>query len=420
MNLGAAMAAGAFAVARYRHWRLRDRAAILRFHQRRLGALQAHAAARFAFYAGCANRPFADWPQLDKQTLLDHFADLNIARVGAKAVAEALARGEDRLSGLAIGQSTGTSGRRGYYVISDAERFVWLGTILSKTLPDALWRRHRVALALPGLSSLYQSASEGGRIALGFFDLARGVEAWADDLNAFRPDTLVAPPKVLRWLAERGKLSATRLFSGAETLDPLDREIIEAASGEPLREIYMATEGLFGVSCERGVLHLAEDVVHFEWAPAGGALVKPVVTDFTRRAQAMIRFAMNDLLELDDQPCLCGSAFQAVRRIHGRQDDCLWLPDASGALRMATPDLLRNAVVDAHASIRDFRIVQTAPDVIELFLAVEAAPEADAAASAALSQRFVGLGVTARIVVRRGITTPFDRKLRRVRRGDWA
>ena len=61
-------------------------------------------------------------------------------------------------------------------MISDAERFVWLGTILAKTLPDALWRRHRVALAMPGLSSLYRSASTGSRIALGFFDLAEGVE----------------------------------------------------------------------------------------------------------------------------------------------------------------------------------------------------------------------------------------------------
>ncbi len=51
-------------------------------------------------------------------------------------------------------------------------------------------------------------------------------------------------------------------------LDPLDRAAIEAATGVTVREIYMATEGLFGVACPHGTLHLAEDVVKFEWLPA--------------------------------------------------------------------------------------------------------------------------------------------------------
>ena len=51
--------------------------------------------------------------------------------------------------------------------------------------------------------------------------------------------------------------------SGAEVLDPIDRTVIEAAtSAVRVREIYMATEGLFGASCRHGTLHLAEDAVH--------------------------------------------------------------------------------------------------------------------------------------------------------------
>ena len=73
---------------------------------------------------------------------------------------------------------------------------------------------------------------------------------------AFAPDTIVAPPKVLRRLAESGRLTARHIFSGAEVLDPLDRAVIEAATGGTVREIYMATEGLLGVSCPLGTLHL--------------------------------------------------------------------------------------------------------------------------------------------------------------------
>ena len=72
---------------------------------------------------------------------------MNRAALDADAVRDSLAKGYDQMSGHMIGMSTGTSGNRGYYVITARERFVWLGTILAKTVPDALWRSHRVALA---------------------------------------------------------------------------------------------------------------------------------------------------------------------------------------------------------------------------------------------------------------------------------
>lgn len=415
-----AIAARAFARARWLAWRLDSRAAIAGHHRRELERLQRFAAATLPFYRPYAGLPFDRWPVMDKAALLADFAGINRFGVSAGEVRTALAAGEERIGGAIIGQSTGTSGNRGYYVIDEAERFVWLGTILAKALPDALYRRHRVALALPGLSSLYRSASTGSRIALGFFDLAQGVESWADELLAFAPDTIVAPPKVLRWLAETGRLQARHIFSGAEVLDPLDRAIIEAATGQRVREIYMATEGLFGVACAQGTLHLAEDVVHFEWErpdPASG-LASPLVTDFTRRAQGLIRYRMNDLIELDDAPCPCGSAFQPVRRIAGRQDDVFQLADSAGALRLVTPDVLRNAVVDADPRVRDFRIVQTGAGAITVTLADDLPAEAASAVHASLIARLALLGCAPVISITRGIAVPFDRKLRRVRR-EW-
>lgn len=370
------------------------------------------------FYRSFSGLPFTSLPIIDKSILLANFAGMNRAGLDVDSIRSALAHGQELVADLVIGQSTGTSGNRGYYVISDEERFVWLGTILAKTLPDALWRRLRVAIAMPGLSSLYRSASTGSRIKLAFFDTARGVESWADELMAFSPDAIVAPPKVLRWLAENERLNASRIFSGAEVLDPLDRTIIETVTGRKVREIYMATEGLFGVGCAHGVLHLAEDVVHFEWEQPDpdSPLRTPIVTDFTRRTQAMIRYRMNDLLELADEPCLCGSRFQAVRRIVGRQDDTFLMSTENGARAMVTPDVLRNTVVDSHAAIQDFRIVQTEADVIVVTLADDVPPDVDALVVASLGRRLGELGIAARIDVVRGLSVPFDSKLRRVQR----
>lgn len=397
---------------------MRDRAAVGRYQGVQLAALQDHVGKTMGYYGPWRGKPFDAWPVIDKSELTDHFAGMNLAGVDALAVRDAIARGEERLGGFVVGQSTGTSGNRGYYLISDVERFVWLGVILAKTLPDALWRRHRVALALPGLSSLYRSASSGSRISLGFFDLAEGVERWADDLAAFAPDTIVAPPKILRWLAENGRLHAQHIFSGAEVLDPLDRLVIEAATGRTVREIYMATEGLFGVSCPYGVLHLAEDVVHFEWSrpTPDSVLQSPIVTDFTRRSQALVRYRMNDLLELAEEPCRCGSPFRAVRRIEGRADDMFQLACDDGGTRIVTPDLVRNAIVDSHPAIQDFRAIQTGPAAIRVSLAAHLPPEVDAVVRARLAARLAAVGATPEIRMSRGIEPSFDRKLRRVRR----
>lgn len=422
---GFLIAGWAFARTRWRADRLRTLAQLQAHQQRQIERLLHDAARDLPFYRALQGRPLQDFPIIDKAGLMARFEQLNRAGLTAEAVRRTLAAGHERIGAHVVGQSTGTSGNRGYYVITEAERFVWLGTLLAKALPDALWQRHRVALALPGLSRLYRSASTGSRIALAFFDLAQGVDAWADELAAFAPDTIVAPPKVLRRLAERGQLTARHVFSGAEVLDAIDRQIIEAASGQRLREIYMATEGLFGVSCPLGTLHLAEDVVHFEWQrpDAASALVMPLITDFTRRAQSMIRYRMNDLLELADTPCACGSPYRAVTRIEGRHDDAFLLRTAAGAvdggLRLVTPDVLRNAVVDAAALIQDFRVVQTGADAIVVTLDAGLAPQVDAAVLQMLQARLAPLGVLPlQITVARGLSLPFDRKLRRVRR-DW-
>lgn len=406
-----AIAARAYALARWRNATLRSRSAIEAYHRRRLAALGRHLAATIPFYTDIDPERPEGWPIIDKAALLAHFAAMNAPGLTLDAVRGVLAAGENRVDGYTVGCSTGTSGNRGYFVIKDAERYVWLGTLLAKALPDALWRRHRVALALPGFTRLYASADGGSRVRLALFDLADGVGAWRDRFAAFAPDTVVAPPKVLRLLAEDGLIApGATVFGAAEVLDPVDAAPIAAATGRPVRQIYMATEGLFGVSCEHGTLHLAEDVVAFEW-DAAGELAQPIVTDFTRRAQAMARYRMNDLLRLSDTRCPCRSAFQAVAAVAGRRDDLFLLGGVT-----VTPDILRNALLDADRRIDDFRIVQTGARDI----AVAIPPGADAvAAERALVAALARLGATAAIDVRHGVP-PVDlaAKLRRVRR-DW-
>ncbi|HYJ82389.1 MAG TPA: F390 synthetase-related protein [Allosphingosinicella sp.] len=410
-----AQAAAAYLRTRALQALLRSRPAIERHQGRACARLVADARATIPFYRDKGPR-FEDLPVIDKAVQQARFDAFNRPGIALGEVVEALAEGRDRVRGCFVGQSTGTSGNRGRFVISPAERFAWLGTIVAKAVPDALIRRRRVALALPGLSSLYRSASSGSRISLAFFDLALGVDSWREALADFAPEILVAPPKVLRRLAEDGVLGGVEPFSGAEVLDPIDREIVERASGRRVREIYMATEGLFGIGCRHGTLHLAEDVVRFEWEKVPGSdLVVPIVTDLVRRVQPTIRYRMNDLLELSASHCPCGSPFQAVARIHGRMDDVFEFETARGRA-MVTPDVLRNAVVDSDARIRDYRIIQKKDGRVAIELEPALPDEVHAAARSAVERVLARFGASPAVNTERGITPRFDRKLRRVER----
>jgi putative adenylate-forming enzyme len=190
--------------------------------------------------------------------------------------------------------------------------------------------------------------------------------------------------------------------------------------GVTVREIYMATEGLLGVACERGVLHLCEDAVKFEYEDPlpGSGLVAPVITDFTRSTQVMARYRMNDLVRLAEAPCPCGSPLQAVAAVEGRRDDILDLPALEGGSDvLVTPDILRNAIVDADRRIDDFRLVQTGPAELELTLLERVPDEAGEAARMAVDAALRLAGAAASVSLTRvAAFAVTERKNRRVER----
>lgn len=393
--------------------RLRTRDQLLKWQSTRLERFLKNTAPKVAAFASVESPRLTDYPVMDKDALMSGFHRYNVPGISAEAGWRAFDT-SGRIGRFSVGASTGTSGNRGLYLVSDSERYLWLGTLLAKALPDMLTARYRVAVMLPRSSRLYDAANESGRLALKFFDLADGLDAQLPAVAAFRPNVFVAPPHALLALARADlALAPLHVFSGAEVLDPADRHEIEARFGLVVREIYMATEGLFGVACIHGTLHLCEDCVAFEWEPSGD-LSAPLVTDFTRRTQMMIRYRMNDLLKLSDSPCLCGSPLQAVTAIAGREDDTFELTGVNSHMVRLSPDVIRNAVVAASRMITDFRVVQTAPDSVSLTLPPQLAAEVPAA-ERALRDLFARHGAHPLIDSRTApLLPPQGGKLRRV------
>jgi hypothetical protein len=97
-------------------------------------------------------------------------------------------------------------------------------------------------------------------------------------------------------------------------------------------------------------------------------------------------------------------------------DDLLHLP-AGDAMRLVTPDILRNTIVSADPRITDFRLVQTGRSVVALSLLDTLPTDAVERARHSLATLLLSLGIDASIDVstHRALEVS-SRKLRRVER----
>jgi len=293
-------------------------------HERCLRQLGCHLK-QFAPYENIIPDDFLAWPMTDKAAMMMRFDDYNRLGLGFDDIQALIQADQTKWQDYMIGHSTGTSGNRGVFLISRLESYQWLGTIVAKTVPTALWRPHKVALGLVAITGLYQATRVTKNIQFQGFSLKDGLNKAIEGIVAMNPDIIMGAPRLLVRLAKSLNLGGKILFSAGESLDAHDRAYLETQVKGVLREIYMATEGLLGVSCEKGVIHLCEDVMHFEYEALKGSdqIKRLVITDFTRRAQAMVRYRLNDCVILETKPCACGSPYQAIRQLIGRADDLI-------------------------------------------------------------------------------------------------
>jgi putative adenylate-forming enzyme len=402
-----------------------SRAALLAWQERKVRAHLAWARTRSRHleerFAGRSTAHWRSLPITNKAEMMARWDDVVTVPIRRdEALATALRAEEDRdfaptVRGYTVGLSSGTSGNRGLFVASADERAEWAGSAIARVLPTLVpgLVPERVAFFLRANSNLYQSVGSR-RIAFRFFDLSRPFEAHLEELRAQAPTVLVAPPSMLRLLAEAGlegriSLAPRIVVSVAEVLEPLDEGVIRRGLGRVVHQIYQATEGFLGSSCAYGTLHLAEDVVLFEEELVPGALdgaFHPILTDFRRRSQPIVRYRLDDVLVPRRSPCTCGSVARALDRVEGRADDLL--ATRQGPL---FPDFARRAVILSDPRIVDYRVRQTALDRVELFTDP---PDAWGAAAHALEALFAARGTVVRIDrIERPLPDPL-RKLRRV------
>ncbi|MER2855375.1 CoF synthetase, partial [Escherichia coli] len=84
----------------------------------------------------------------------------------------------------------------------------------------------------------------------------------------------------------------------------------------------------------------------------------PIITDFTRKTQPIVRYQLDDVLVVKQAPCPCGSPELAIERIEGRCDDLLQLPDQQGNMTTIFADPCARVIVNNLPLTADFRLTQ--------------------------------------------------------------
>ncbi|MDE2161827.1 MAG: phenylacetate--CoA ligase family protein [Alphaproteobacteria bacterium] len=244
--------------------------------------------------------------------------------------------------------SGGTGGQPGLFLYDwQASVSMWAGTARGFLPSLAQLAAHGVEV--PGgvrIASIAAERSAHGSYVMGrifsnpriptrSFSAWRSIDDLIPELNAMQPHFLGSYPSLISALSaatKAGKLNiAPRvIYFGAEHLPDASRQLARETWPETdILTCWGTSEGggTFPCPCGDG-FHVCEDLVIIEPVDAAGNPVAPgqrsagiYITNLFNKALPIIRYFIDDIFEMDDKLCACGSSYQKVRQVHGRSLD---------------------------------------------------------------------------------------------------
>ena len=193
-----------------------------------------------------------------------------------------------------------------------------------------------------------------------------------------RPAYIIIRPADLRLLLcyfrEHGHTldSLRSVWTISEYVDEGLRELCQEIFGCPIFSNYSCNEtGYMGIQCPSGTnYHVVAESQFVEVIDASGHPCKSgeigrvVVTPLHNFAMPLLRYEVGDEAEVGE-PCPCGRGLPSLKRIVGRLHDYLVL--RSGEKRRV---YIEHYKISAVRSVREFQLVQTTLDRIELRIVV--------------------------------------------------
>ncbi|XJS10639.1 F390 synthetase-related protein [Aerococcaceae bacterium WGS1372] len=331
---------------------------------------------------------FDEVEYMDKQFMMDHFDQLNTVDIRKNQAFEIALESErtrdfsPMIGEISVGLSSGTSGHRGIFLTSREERDKWAGVILGKLLPKGNLFNHRIAFFMRANNQLYDTI-DSKVVDFQFYDMYRPMEELMAELINQQPTIVVAPASVLLNIAtfleeQIQSIQPIKVISVAEVLEERDAKYIkDILNQEHIHQIYQCTEGFLGCTCEHGTIHLNEDILHIESYWLDESRFHPIITDFNRRSQPIIRYLLNDILIKKEVSCPCGSPLIAIEAIEGRADDVFEFDSCHSDQDKVKvyPDFIRRCMLYID-DILNYRVIQKVDQSINI--QYEGSPEQQA------------------------------------------
>lgn len=369
-------------LSRYRKKQVPDNEeALIKWQNKKIKRHLKRIAKKSPFYAERLKK-YGSWdkfPVINKEIFMENFDSINTHGIKKEEAYKVAIQAEESrdfssmLGKVTVGLSSGTSGNRGIFLASVDERAQWVAYVLLHVL-GWQWKQRKVAFFLRANSNLY-SAAKSKLIDFNFFDLKNPIADNLEKLNSYQPDVIVAQPSMLIQVAKaqkagRIKIQPKKIISVAEVLEAFDHSLLKRTFNQVIHQTYQCTEGFLAKTCEYGTLHFNEDIVKIEkrYLDAAEERYHPIITDFTRSSQPIIRYELNDIIIDKKEPCPCGSIFQAIDHIEGRADDVFLFKNKKGEEIQVFPDFIRRAIILASTKVQEYIVVQTSPKELIFYL----------------------------------------------------
>ncbi len=333
-----------------------------------------------AFYRKYKGHELKDFPMIDKGIMMENFDTINTVGIKKEEALEFAVNAErtrefgDKLKNITVGLSSGTSHSRGAFLVEKTETEKWAGFVLAKFLPHGILGKYKIAFFMRANSNLYQSVGSKN-IRFEFYDIYADMDKNIEKLEKNGADILVAQPSALLMIAaaldeKKIDIHPETVISIAEVLEKEDEERIKKSFGtDVIHQVYQCTEGCLATTCKYGTLHLNEDIVFIEKEYIDKNRFIPIITDFERTSQPIIRYRLNDVLVEKKEKCRCGSACTALEKIEGREDDVFIFHGEEKEIKIF-PDFIRRCILFS-GNISDYRIVQQADGSISIYADID-------------------------------------------------
>lgn len=210
--------------------------------------------------------------------------------------------------------------------------------------------------------------------------------AIVEQLEAFQPDLITAPPGMLLRVADhliaagQSRVHPRIVVVGGEVLTPLvRRRLIEALGVAPLQTYASHEFQLLGWECRtHGGIHTCDDGAIVEVLRDGrpvpvGDEGEVVATNLHAYAMPFIRYRLADLVARGAEKCACGQPFSVIDAIRGRMVDYFALPNG----RMVHPyQILQSLQPGTDTWIRQYQLLQDRPERVIMRIVPAGAPQA--------------------------------------------